>query len=121
MKKTDQVISDHYLKIHPGYFHEVITGLKSYEIRKNDRGYQRGHRLHLMEWDPDLKKYTGRGAVCTITSVITPPELMDIYKVQVLSPGFVILGIKNITLMNLKGTFYQDMPPAKRIYIMSKV
>lgn len=34
--------------------------VKSFEYRKNDRGYQLGDILYLEEWNPDTEKYTGR-------------------------------------------------------------
>lgn len=48
----------HSLKILPGYFEDVLSGIKTFEIRKNDRNYKVGDKLILKEWDG--VRYTGR-------------------------------------------------------------
>ncbi|MBM7715341.1 hypothetical protein JOC94_002328 [Bacillus thermophilus] len=50
----------HELKILPGYFEEVEKGIKTFEIRKNDRDYQVSDFLLLKEFDPKTKTYTGK-------------------------------------------------------------
>ena len=40
----------HELKIWPEYFDPVEAGLKTFEIRKNDRGFAMGDRLLLREF-----------------------------------------------------------------------
>jgi Domain of unknown function (DUF3850) len=51
---------DHELKSWPIYFEEVLAGRKTFEVRKNDRGFRTGDRVHLREWDPATGAYTGR-------------------------------------------------------------
>ena len=52
------------LKVHRQYYERIIAGSKTFEIRYNDRGYQRGDVVHLQEYDPDAVKlgegYSGR-------------------------------------------------------------
>ena len=48
----------HELKILPEYFDAVRSREKTFELRKNDRGFKVGDYLHLKEWDGE--KYTGR-------------------------------------------------------------
>lgn len=43
----------HILKIWPQYYCRVADGSKTFEVRKNDRGFQPGDEVHLLEWDPD--------------------------------------------------------------------
>ena len=42
----------HDLKIWPQYFQRVKDGSKTFEVRKNDRGYQPGDEVVLREYDP---------------------------------------------------------------------
>ena len=50
----------HELKTWPEYFEEVFMGRKAFEVRKNDRDYQKGDMLILKEWDNEKNQYTGR-------------------------------------------------------------
>lgn len=50
----------HNLKTWPEYFQKVVTGEKTFEIRKDDCHFQVGDILLLQEWDPKTEKYTGQ-------------------------------------------------------------
>lgn len=45
--------NEHELKVHPKYFNRLVSGQKSFEIRKNDRDFQIGDILVLKEYDPE--------------------------------------------------------------------
>ena len=47
----------HLLKSWPEYWLEVYHGLKHFEYRVDDRGYELGDHLVLRSWDPMTKKY----------------------------------------------------------------
>ena len=49
----------HELKILPTHFVAVIEGRKTFEIRKDDRGFQAGDTVTLREYS-EHQKYTGR-------------------------------------------------------------
>lgn len=77
----------HYLKILPQHYMAVESGVKTFEIRYNDRGYKVGDILHLQEFCGG--EYTGRKlsrAVCYITD--DPTYCKE---------GFVVLGLKEGT------------------------
>jgi len=96
----------HNLKTWPSYFNEVLSGEKTFEIRRNDRQFQVGDLLILEEYIPfeestdneestddddddeesreDLGTYTGRSVQMVIT-YITRFEQKD---------EFVVLGIR---------------------------
>lgn len=45
-------VREHELKTWPQYFERIISGEKTFEVRKDDRGYQAGDVLVLREFDP---------------------------------------------------------------------
>lgn len=42
----------HELKVWPEYYERLADGTKTFEVRKDDRGYQTGDVLVLKEWRP---------------------------------------------------------------------
>jgi hypothetical protein len=50
----------HELKIWPEFFTEIQKGQKKFEVRRDDRKFEVGDLLHLKEWEPLTKKYSGR-------------------------------------------------------------
>lgn len=78
----------HSLKTQPEYFEPVWLGLKTFEVRYDDRGYQAGDDLVLREWErripcaapscidhthqgPRCNRYTGREIVATVGYVLS--------------------------------------------------
>jgi hypothetical protein len=61
----------HDLKCWPAPFRAISSGAKTFEFRKNDRGYQRGDLLHLREWRPDTEQYVGSELVRRVSYVLT--------------------------------------------------
>lgn len=60
----------HHLKTWPKYFRQVYTGLKTFEIRKNDRNFIPGDYLVLEEWNPETKEFTGRVLTRMVGTII---------------------------------------------------
>jgi hypothetical protein len=50
----------HDLKCWPDSFNALVHEEKTFEWRKNDRGFEVGDTLWLREWEPTSGKYTGR-------------------------------------------------------------
>ncbi len=75
----------HELKIHPKYFKAVVSGRKTFEIRRNDRNFKVGDRIELKEYSKETG-YTGKSALFDITYVMTDNEFVK--------KGFAVLGIK---------------------------
>ena len=76
----------HELKTWPAFFEQVVTNVKSYELRRNDRPFRVRDELYLREWDPDKKIYTSRYARVTVTHVLQGPILG-------LQAGWVIMSV----------------------------
>ena len=78
--------TEHELKCYSQYFQRIVTGQKTFEIRKNDRDFQVGDTLILREFD--MKKghphYGCATCICEIV-YMTNYEQKDDY---------VVLGIK---------------------------
>lgn len=60
----------HELKILPKYFKAVCDGSKTFEIRKNDRGFKVGDTLLLKEWDDNTRMPTGREVIAEVTYIL---------------------------------------------------
>lgn len=54
----------HILKTWLQPFQAVWDGVKTFEVRKNDRNYESGDQLLLREYDPTTETYTGREIAC---------------------------------------------------------
>ena len=95
-------VVEHDLKTHPPYFAKVYSGEKPFEIRLNDRDFQRGDTLMLREYDPECGKvqamgspdpcYTGRWVQAEVTYITSYGQ----------KPGYVVMGIKMIERNGLR-------------------
>lgn len=90
----------HYLKVYPRYFQMMKAGLKPWEIRINDRGYQVNEVVILKEWHEKEERYSGSEAIRVITNII--------YKAPGLKKGYVWQGVMN-TNMTSKGVLYSTI------------
>lgn len=89
----------HELKILPEYYDAVANGIKTFEIRKDDRNYKVGDTLRLREFDEDdiyssiwatHSNYTGRESWVIITYVFDLSGFIET------DENYVVLGIKVI-------------------------
>ena len=60
----------HELKTWPPYLDAVLTGKKTFEIRKADRPYAVGDVLRLREWSPVSESYSGRDCFVSVTFIL---------------------------------------------------
>lgn len=84
---SDQAQSEekvHEVKLAAMYYDDVKDGKKTFELRKNDRNYKEGDKLHMLEFKDG--RHTGR----TISADIV--YLMEEY--TGLTEGYCILGIR---------------------------
>lgn len=80
----------HKLKTWPQFFESVVLGDKTFEVRKDDRGYQVGDTLLLEEWNPDTSFYTGRAHAVTVTYIAR--RTSDVIT-GAISDGYVIMSV----------------------------
>lgn len=62
----------HELKIKPQYFKDVISGLKTFEVRKNDRNFEVGDIITLREFENG--KFTGKSINVEIVYILNDEE-----------------------------------------------
>lgn len=74
----------HALKTEPVYFEASAAGIKEFEVRKNDRPYNKGDYIALNEWNGE--EYTGK---CTLHKII-----YILSEQRYCKEGYVILGLE---------------------------
>ena len=90
-EKLDAALSDnkadhkiHEIKIAAMYYEDVVSGKKSFELRKNDRGYKQGDKLIMLEFKDG--KHTGR--------IVNADIVYMLKDYTGLAEGYCILGIQ---------------------------
>ncbi len=66
-------------KVWPNAFQAILDGKKKFEIRLCDFECNPGDVLLLWEWDPELKKYTGRKINKKVTYVAKTRDMSRYY------------------------------------------
>lgn len=74
----------HSIRLAKTYFNDVASGKKSFELRKNNRGYKVGDILEMLEFEDG--KNTGRIIQAEITYILEGYTGLE--------DGYCILGIK---------------------------
>lgn len=112
----------HVLKTTAAYFAAVWSGEKTFEVRYDDRGYQRGHEVRLREFDPtipcdacstkpgepwhvadDCQKYSGREIHAEIGHVLASTPAASKARPGFNGHGYVVFSLLNV------GTFERDL------------
>lgn len=80
----------HQLKIESAYFSQIETGIKTFEVRKNDRDYHIGDYLALNELTDTpispLHLYTGRCMIVRVVNILSDERFVK--------EGYVVMSIK---------------------------
>lgn len=76
----------HFLKTLPRFFDAVYSGAKTFEVRRDDRGFQVGDELVLLEWDAHAEVFTGRRLDHVVGYILRGEEWG-------LAPGYVVLSL----------------------------
>ncbi len=89
----------HTVKVWPQFYKSVESGERSFDIRKDDRGYEVGDNLVLHEYDPE-EGFTGASTIKQITWITRfkdiPIEILNSWNMNPCQAGFkkmVVLGL----------------------------
>ena len=77
-----------YKKILPEYFSAVLSGQKTFELRKDEDNIQVGDLLILREWDGE--RYTGRAINADVMYVLRNVPQFGLME------GFCVIGIRTL-------------------------
>jgi hypothetical protein len=86
-------MTTHELKSWPDYFEPLAAGIKTFELRRNDRNFQVGDILVLREYDDRKRVYTGRECRKRITYMLDGIGQGLIEPIIGLNRGFAILQL----------------------------
>jgi hypothetical protein len=79
----------HELKCWPEFFRAMEAGRKPFEFRRDDRGFEEGDRLMLVEYDPSTGMASGRFLMANVDLIIR--------ECPGLPAGYVIMSLKDIS------------------------
>lgn len=91
-------MTTHSLKTWPGYFERLVDGTKTFEIRRDDRGFAVGDELELREFVPGTQQYTGAVVRRTVSYVTRPAGLHQGY----VALGFVATAVPPAEVAKLR-------------------
>ena len=100
----------HKLKLNAKYYEDSERGIKTFEVRKNDRVYKIGDVLELREYIEDIRGlgyYTGNVHWKIITYILDD----DLY----LAPGYVCLGLSPIAEPEQEDDMSDDLISRKAV------
>jgi len=69
----------HNLKIHVSFLHAILTGHKTFEVRKNDRDFKVGDQFKLYAYDEGIDRVEKNYAFIGVITYITDFEQKDGY------------------------------------------
>lgn len=79
----------HELKTWTKYFQEVKSGLKNFEIRRNDRNYNIGDELLLREFNNETGYHTGEICHRKVTYILVGGQFG-------IHPDYCVLGLAKV-------------------------
>lgn len=85
----------HHVKSWSHFYDAIKSGLKTHELRDNDRNYKIGDLMCLQRYDNINGRYTGDECMVEIT-YITNRERPCAFSCSVLDPNYCILSIRRV-------------------------
>lgn len=77
----------HNIKCVQPHYDDIASGVKTFEVRLNDRDYDLNDRLELFEYDADTDQFSGK-----VTRVLVRHLLND--DIPGIETGYVVMGIR---------------------------
>lgn len=89
-------MTTHVMKLHIDHYDAVRNGIKTFEIRKDDRDFKVGDTLRLREYDPirfseERDRFTSRATEVMVTYILRHEDFPEGIK-----EGYCVLGIRKI-------------------------
>jgi hypothetical protein len=78
-------MAEHFLKVQPPYMDALLDGTKTFEVRKNDRGYQKGDTLRLVAFDGRYRMHAGCGNANGCDKCAVTKEVAFVYSGVILA------------------------------------
>lgn len=94
----------HNVKLWTEYFHDALTGQKSFEVRRNDRDYREGDLLILWEYNRASKTVTGGRFVAKVGHVVR--------NFPGLKKGWCVFGLVRPDFQDMKTAMVNSMEPS---------
>jgi len=82
-------------KTTPEFFKDILKGKKKFEVRLADWKCKPGDVLVLQEWDPTLKKYTGREIKKKVDYVLKTKDLKFFSKKDIEKYGYQVISFRD--------------------------
>lgn len=77
---------DQLLKTWPEHFRDIRSGVKTFEVRLDDRGFRVGDHLVLLEYDPLTTCYSGETERRVVTHLLSGGQFG-------IAPGYVVMSL----------------------------
>lgn len=87
---------EHIVKSWGMFYEDIERGVRTSDIRKNDRRYAVGDIMSLNEFDPVVGKYTGRRQQVEITYLQCNKSNPCAISREALADDYVVLSIKKV-------------------------
>ena len=92
----------HTLKCSARYFDEIEAGEKNFEVRRNDRGFQKGDILILQKYDQERGRYVERHFQDPVLGVMTSEPVKLERRITFIltggqlgiEPGYVVMALE---------------------------
>jgi hypothetical protein len=84
------IMKVHTLKTWPEYFTHIVNGIKTFEVRKNDRDFKVGDILRLEEWNPETGLFTSRYCTKEVIYLLNGGQFG-------IKKGYVVMGLQDVS------------------------